>query len=121
MSYSNIFEKNGVYRQYNQCVTGEEILQAMEEVHSHVLFDSIRYILNDFLNVTECTLSTSDIVTFAALDRAAALSNPNIKIAIIATEKTIQMLAELYGDLIGRSPYTSKVFANINDARLWAV
>lgn len=120
MAYENIWEKNGVYRKYSNNVTGEDIRQAMEEVHGHRLFDSIHYVINDFLDIKECNLSTTEVVAFAALDRAAALTNPNINIAIVATEKTIQTLATLYGDLISRSPYSSEVFINLEEARNWA-
>ena len=120
MPFENIWEENGVYRKYHDRVNGEEVCQAMEDVHGHELFDSVRYVINDYLNITECDLTTSDIVSLAALDRAAALSNPHIKIAIVATESTIHMLAKLYGDLIDASPYTSEVFTNLDEARVWA-
>ena len=120
MPFENVWEENGVYRKYHDHVSGKEILQAMEDVHGHKLFDSIRYVVNDFLNVTECELTASDVVTLAALDRAAALSNPHIKIAIVATEPTIQMFANLYGDLMESSPYTSKVFTDLDEAKIWA-
>lgn len=120
MPFENIWEESGVYRKYHSQVTGNEISQAMEEVHGHELFDSIRYVINDYLNVIECTVTAADVVTLAALDKAAALSNPNIKIAIVATDSIIHLLANLYGDLIEDSSYTSKVFTNLDEARVWA-
>ena len=120
MSYENIWEKKGVYRKYSHCVTSKEISQAMEDVHGHALFYSIRYVINDYLDVTESDITTADVITLAALDKAAALINPNIKVAIVATEPTIQKLAVLYGDLISHSPYSSEVFTNLDEARIWA-
>lgn len=119
MSYEHIWEKNGVYRKYSGSTNGEEIIQAMADVHGHALFDSIRYVINDLLHITEHNISSKDIITIAAIDKAAAISNPNIKIAIVATMPTLQMLASLYGDLISVSPYTSEIFTNLDEARNW--
>lgn len=119
MSYENIWEEKGVYRKYSHCVTSKELFQAMEDVHSHALFDSVRYVINDLLHVTDHDVTSEDIITLAAIDKAAALTNPNIKIAIVATMPTIKILASLYGDLISSSPYTSEVFTNLDDARNW--
>ena len=120
MPFENVWEDNGVYRKYHGRVNAEEILQAMNDVHGHKMFDSIRYVINDFLNVTECDIAASDVLSLAALDRAAALTNPNIKIAMVATETIIQMFANLYGDLIAKSPYTSEVFTDLEEAKIWA-
>lgn len=119
MSYENIWEKRGVYRKYSSGINGEELIHAMEDVHGHALFDSIFYVINDFLHVTEFDIKTADVITLAAIDKAAALTNPHIKIAIVATLPIIQTLAKLYGDLISQSPYTSEIFTNIDEARVW--
>lgn len=119
MSIKNIWEKSGVYRKYNDRINGEDIIQATEEVHSHALFDTFRYVINDLLQVTEHDVTSKDIITLAAIDKAAALTNPNIKIAIVATMPTIQMLASLYGDLTSNSPYKTEIFMNLDEARIW--
>lgn len=120
MSYKHVWEDKGLYRKYSGRVSGKEITQAVEEVHGHALFDSIRYVINNCLDVTQTDITSSEVTVLAALDKAAARSNPNIKIAIVATDSTIQKLAELYGDLIKHSPYTSKIFTNLDEARAWA-
>lgn len=119
MPYENIWEKDGVYRKYTQCIKGVDIIQAMGEVHGHELFDSIGYVINDFLNVTEINLNPAEIKTLAAIDKAAALTNPNIRIALVATMPTIQSMSEMYGDLMSESPYTCEVFSDLDEARKW--
>ena len=119
MSYENIWEKNGVYRKYHNGINGKEFIQASEDILRHKLFDSIRYVINDLLHVTEHDVKTSDIITLAKMDRAAVAINPNIKVAIVATSPTIKLLASLYGDLMSQSPYPSKIFKNIDEARIW--
>ena len=119
MPYENIWGERDVYRKYNGCVTGKEIINATEEVERDERFDSIRYIINDFLDVTEQVVTSHEIKIIAAIDKAASLSNPNIKIAIVATRKVIQYLAILYCDLTEDSPYQTRVFTNIEEAREW--
>lgn len=121
MSFENIWEKDGVYRKYANSVDGDEVTKAMEEVHANVLFDSISYVINDYLDVSDYDITTTDVITLAALDRAAALSNPNIKIAFVLTESAALVLAKLYGDLINKSPYISETFTSVEEARAWAI
>ncbi|NIX00504.1 MAG: hypothetical protein GWN13_20085, partial [Phycisphaerae bacterium] len=88
--------KQGVYRKVTGSITGAEYISAVEEVSSAPSFETIRYVINDLLEVTEQNLTTDDIEYMAAIDSAASKTNPNIVIAIIATEKQIQALAKLY-------------------------
>ena len=119
MPYENTWEEKGVYRKFYNGINGKELIQAAEDVIEHELFDSIRYVVNDLLAVTEHDVKTSDVLILAGMDRDLANINPNIKVAIIATLPTIQTLASLYGDLMANSPYPSKIFTNLDEARDW--
>ena len=119
MSYENIWEKNGVYRKYKSGINGKELIQAAEDVLGHELFDSISYVINDLLTVTEHDVKASDIFTLSEMDRAAVQINPNVKIAIVTTTLTVQLLASLYDDLMSHSPYPIKIFENLHEARSW--
>ena len=120
MSYINTWEKDGVYRKYSHRVTGQEVIQALQDVHGDAKFDYIRYVINDLLDVTEHHVTDKEIRTIAAFDNAAALSNPNIKVAVVATMSTIQDLASMYSELISTSPYACEIFTTIGEARAWA-
>ncbi len=121
MPIQHTWEKQGVYRKVTGSITGAEYISAVEEVSSAPSFETIRYVINDLLEVTEQNLTTDDIEYMAAIDSAASKTNPNIVIAIIATEKQIQALAKLYGDISKRlvSPYRTEIFTNTEDARAW--
>ena len=119
MSYENIWETGGVYRKYYNGINGKEIIQAIEDVLSHKLFNTINYVINDMLQVSEHEVTTSDVITVAKMDREAVLINPDIKIAIVATVPTVKVLASLYGDLMSNTPYLYKIFDNVDDARVW--
>ena len=119
MSYENIWEKSGVYRKYYNGINGKELIQAIEDVLSHKLFNTVNYVINDMLQVTEHDVTTADVITLSKMDREAVLINPSIKVAIVATVPTIKVLASLYGDLMSNTPYPCKIFDNIDDARVW--
>ncbi len=119
MPYENVWEQQGVYRKYRGLVTGKEILKAAEEVEGDSRFDHIRYVINDFLAVTEQRISPKEIRIIAAIDKAAALSNPDIMVAIVATEQAIQEMAALYCDLSIDSPYPTRMFTGLDEAREW--
>lgn len=119
MPYKNVWESQGVYRKYNGIVTGKEIREAVEDVEADSRFDSIRYVINDFLEVAEQVVSPQDIQIIAAIDKVASQSNPNIQIAIVATEQGIQDMASLYQGFSGDSPFETKIFLIVDDARDW--
>lgn len=119
MSYENIWEKQGVYRKYNGRVTGKEIRQAVEEVEGDARFESVRYVISDFLDVTEQDISPQDIEIIAAIDKAAAITNPDIKVAVVATSQAIQGMASMYCELSDDIPFPCKLFTNLEEAREW--
>lgn len=121
MSYENIWEEGGVYRRYSNSITGKEILQSIQDVQGHSQFDSISYVINDLRYVTAHDVSLQDLKTIAAIDKASARTNPNIKIAIVSTMPKTQNMANMYGELIGNDLFTCEVFANLDDAREWAI
>ena len=119
MPYENIWEKDGVYRRYCNRITGEEIMQAVQDIHGHSQFDSICYVINDLRYVTSHDISHRELKEVAMIDKASALSNPGIKIAIVTTMPTIQNIANTYGELIGNTSFTCELFSNLDEAREW--
>jgi hypothetical protein len=54
----------------------------------------------------------------AAINAAAAMTNPNVRIAIIATAPDILKLAEAYCAL-KFSPNPKKIFTDLDEAKRW--
>ena len=119
MSYENIWEDDGVYRKYNDFITGPELLQAIEDVHGHAKFDSISYVINDLLDVTEHGVTDYDLKRIAAIDSVAARSNPGIKIAVVSTMADIRDMALTYGELVKDTTYICEIFSSMDEAREW--
>jgi len=119
MAFINNWEAKGVYKVFSGDVTGQEVLDSVIEIEEDRRFDQIQYVLNDFLAVNGVQASERDIALVAAIDRAASKSNPDIKIAVVATQQKIIELAQHYSRLIEDSPFQTQLFASVEDARNW--
>lgn len=118
MSYEIIWEPRGVVKRFFGLVTGHEILQAVIEVEGNARFDDLRYALNDFLGSTGLSGYDDVAEEVSAVDYAAARTNPNIRVAIIATLPEIIAGANEYA----KSPlnaYPTRIFTTLAEARDW--
>jgi hypothetical protein len=73
---------------------------------------------NDVLDCTGVTASPPEIEEIAAIDRAAAIINPNIRIAMVATLPEVVVAANACAnDTL--TIYPTGVFCSMADARAW--
>lgn len=119
MAYTNNWESKGVYKVFSGDVDGQQALHSIVEIEADHRFDEIRYVINDFLNVTEVSATERDIALMAAIDRAASMTNPNIRIAVVTTEERVRNLAIKYSELMRGCPYQTRLFETVDAARLW--
>ena len=120
MGYEITWETRGACKRFFGHVTGAELMRSVEEIESDPRFDSVRYVVNDFLAVESFSVSEENVLTISAIDGAASITNPNIKVAIVATDDRVRAMAELYAN----SPlntYPTRIFTNMDAARDWVV
>lgn len=121
MSYENRWEGQGLYRLYTDKISGKEVLESNLSIQGDSRFDDIRFIVNDFTNITEFEISEYDISKIVAIDNAAAKSNANIKIAIAATNADLLEWIRLYSEKMENSLYKNiRVFDTVDEAYKWA-
>lgn len=119
MGYKPSWEKSGVVKHFFGVVTGHDISDSQNDVHGGDRFDSLRFVINDFMDVQAVDMSELDVEYIAALDKAAFLSNPLIRVAIVTTNTIVREMSEQYVN----SPmnvYPTKIFDNMVDAERWA-
>ena len=119
MAHLNKWEDKGLYRQFTNNVTGREVLNINLTIQGDPRFDDIKYVINDFTQITDFDFSDIDIKRLVVTDNAAAKSNPNLKIALILTLEPLLEWANLYCEYMKDSPYICEIFDNISDARKW--
>ena len=118
MSFELVWEPRGVVKRYFGRVTGEEVFAAGIQSQGDHRFDQNRYAINDFLDCTEFVFDQKVLDEIAAFAGAAEISNPNIKIAIVATLPTVVAATMEYIGLPLQT-YPTRLFATREEARAW--
>ncbi|MDH5600196.1 MAG: hypothetical protein OEY78_02710 [Gammaproteobacteria bacterium] len=112
------WEKNGLYWKYTDKITGEELLDASTIVYDDPRFSDIKYKLVDFIDVKIAEVDKEDIIRLACQHRAAVLSNPCVKNAIVIDSKS-NKLANKFVELFKGSNWEVQLFQNIDEANEW--
>ncbi len=118
MAFELVWEPRGVYKRFYGYVTDTELMDSVVTIESDARFDGLRFVINDFLGVEGFAVSEDNILTISAIDNAASRTNPNIKIAVVATDQRVHDLANIYAD----SPlnaYPTAIFPTPDAARTW--
>ena len=118
MPYEIIWEPIGVIKRHFGKVTGDELLDAVQKTEGSPNFDSYRYVINDFLDCTEISVSKRETEIIAAIDNAASQTNKRIRIAIVAINPNVIDLATHYAN-DPLTPYPTKLFSTMKEARAW--
>jgi hypothetical protein len=119
MSYILAWEERGVYSKFSGIVSGAELMQCNRDIYGDVRFDTIKYQLFDMLDTTGLAIDALDVRKVAACDNAAAITNPNVKCALVAINENAHILSEVYQSGISESPWEGLSFITIQEARAW--
>ncbi len=120
MAYEMVWEARGLYRRYYGRMTDVELMESVLRTHSSPHFDELRYVILDALEVEEFVVTNpAFIAELAALDSASALTNPHIKVAVVAdTPEFKQYVAAYNADPLCH--YHVLTFSTLAEARKWA-
>ncbi len=119
MPYDITWEPGGVVWTFHGNVTASEALRSNEDIYGDSRFDSLSYQIANFLGAQKIDFGESTIAQVAALDRAAAHSNPRIKVALVTNLEYMTLLADLYKVNSEKSPWSVAIFGKLEDAREW--
>ena len=124
MAVRTQWEDKGVLWKFTGIVNADDLFNSNRDVYGDSRFDTIHYQILDLLDVTAVDIGAPDIAVkkiqqVAAYDRAAAKTNPTMKVATVAHDDTLALLANLYEAEMTESPWESNVFNNLAEARAW--
>ena len=119
MPYTNNWEENGLYRKFTGTINGIEILEANLKLHQDRRFNSIKYVLNDFTEVTDLRIETKHTNAYAASDRVISDRMLGLKIAIVVTTELQINLANAYLEEMKDSNFKCEIFTSLDDAYKW--
>lgn len=106
----------GVHKQFTGFITADEFLSSIYENHRDPDYDSLRYSINDFSEVTGHAVDDDHVTLATAHGLGAAFSNSDVAVAIVTTDSSIRALASMFAD---RTNYKVAYFDTLEHARLW--
>ena len=118
MPYDLSWEPGGVVRRYVGDVTVAERGRSFEQICGDVRFDSLHFVITDYLGVTRYEVTHEATEEIAALHVAPLATNPRIAIAAVATDPVVlDAIAHFKALDFVDVPY--QVFATEALARAW--
>lgn len=118
MGYELIWEPRGVLKRFFGQVTDSDISGSVARVNGDRRFDMLRYVINDFLDGTGHQVPLDAVEEIAAIDDAASISNPHIRVALVAATPDFIELANQYAGSTLKI-YPTRIFSSLDEARIW--
>jgi len=118
LGYELHWEDRGVVKRYFGQVSSEELLAPVVATEADERFDTLRFVINDFLEAKSVAFTQADIDAIAAHDMGAAVTNPYIKVAVVATQPEVIDLVQRYMQTAVRA-YPTSIFSTMAEARAW--
>jgi hypothetical protein len=117
--HENDWEAQGVVKRFFGFLRAEEFVKAAEEVAADPRFDSVRFVINDLLNVDGNDICERTIDDVVSIHLGAGFSNPNVRIAFVTTDEQLGAVAGRIKQLLSKGPREIKIFPTIEQARKW--
>ena len=121
MAYKLIWEEKGVTANFKGTVNDLELSEIVSKFYSHEKFDFIRYLLISFIGVEKFNITSEALEEVGAMDYAAALSNPDIKVAVVSDNDAILDMFSSYVKAAQGSTWSIRYFGSTNEARKWMI
>ena len=119
MPHTYTWETNGLLRKFTGEISPEDILQSNFELHIHPKFEEIKYIINDFTEVTDLIVDVSHTKIYASTDDIISDTKGKFNIAIVVTKDAHFDLANNYRNEMKNRSFKCEIFQTIEDARKW--
>ncbi|AXS80278.1 hypothetical protein [Dechloromonas sp. HYN0024] len=119
MAYELVWEPEGVINRFSGVVRAWELVQSVETIQGDARFDDTRYVINDFLAVTEYEMGAEILTEVAVLQYGAYNTNPNCRIVFVTTDDALATLVRGVPESSGITSYQTEVCPTVSAARDW--
>ena len=122
MAYQITWKEDAVVFTFYGELDINEVHKASGTLHGDARFDELKYVIANFLEADLKKIEMTQIEEHAAIDYAASMSVPRIKVALIAkdfsssAEKCTRYIEE--SKRFG-SPWEIRIFSSLEDADAW--
>jgi hypothetical protein len=118
MPYRITWEDHGLYTKFWGTVDVGQIRRMMDMIGADERFDDIHYVLNDYLDVTQLSLTPAHINEIVAIEIAQSYSNSRYYCISVAKDKDILRLLEYWAS-VHTNPERVVLFTALEQARTW--
>lgn len=102
MGYTLKWSNKVVTVTYGDDICKSDIEDALSLIHANTRFDSLRYIVADLSFCGQFVFSADTLLYVAAIDRAASLTNPKIKVILVTPNQQVaHTIRSRYGRIAG--------------------
>ena len=119
MPYTTHWEDRGIRWVFTGVLTGEELLNANLAIYDDSRFMEMRYQVVDFLLVTDFNVTSEIVREIGQLDEKASQRNPDVKVAVIATNLLHKGLTRMWELSGGGAIWQTAIFEDEETARVW--
>ena len=121
MTCETIWENKGVLKRLSDHVSAEEFVRSVEAIQADPRFDDIRYVINDFSQVSSHELDADLLQELAAIQYGAQASNPQVRAVYVGLGGDPVLAQLLQAILISSQPsiYRVTLFDTLPQARDW--
>lgn len=120
MPHTNTWTEDSLYRKFTGEIGPDEILISNFETHKHPKFSLIKYIINDFTEVTSVNIDNSHTKIYATTDDIISNTKGELKIAIVVQQEAHIDLANTYRLGMKNNNFECEIFKTLTDAENWA-
>jgi len=121
MPHSNTWETDGLYRKFIGEISAYEILESNVELHHDARFIQIKYVINDFSEVTGHSVEVTHTRIYASTDRLMSDYKNELKIALIVPQTELIDIANSYREQMIGERFECQIFKTVEEARAWVV
>ena len=113
------WKPNYLFRKFTGDVSGEEILKSNFDLQAHPRFAAIKYIVNDFTDVSTLLIDAQHTKIYASTDDIISDTKGKFKIAIVVNQEAHVDLAKSYQDSLKTNLFDCEIFETVEDAKKW--
>jgi len=119
MGYHIKWEEKGVFITIEGKIEFEEFLNVNNHLYGKPEFDDAQYQLWYFSDVADTNFDVEDARIVGSMDKAAMRWNENMKVAVVAENRSIIDFVRTYQKMIEGSNWICEVFKDMDHAREW--
>lgn len=119
MSYTILWEDDGVIWNMTGEVTDEELIGCNDEIHDDPRFENLRYAIADLSEIEKFAASTESVRQVAKADELTSIRNPHLKVAFVVSTLVMKGLSRLYMQEGGSARWDIQIFEDMSSAMEW--